>query len=746
VAPTETEEQFLQGTVRRVTYRSPETGFGVMRIDSDTNNIEVTLVGEIPATVASGSLVLARGSYQKHPKFGDQFKAFSITEVEPTTEEGLIRYLASGSIKGFGEILAERVVTKFGTDTIRVLDEEPHRLAEVTGIGKRKLDEILLSWQELRKDREVQLFFSEYGISGGLAHKISRAYGKKAIEKIKSNPYLLCQDLWGVGFQTADKIALKIGIDRGSDQRLGAGLEHALKTAAEDGHTCLPESVLIEKTAKQLQFADHKKIETALERIVSEARIIRDQLNGRVLFYSPLLHQAECALAAHLRKLIGSEVAKIDQALVEAATGEDYLASSLESRMITLSEEQRNALRLAARSPLTVITGGPGCGKTTLVRALVSMFRKAGLNIRLASPTGRAAQRLSEVCEHEASTIHRLLKFDPIEQGFVHCAGNPIEECDVLMIDETSMLDVPLAEALLQGLPNGARVIFIGDADQLPSVGPGLFLGELLEIARSSTIRLTNLFRRANESLISVAAYAVNAGDIPNIPEPDGVTKSDAYFLPIQEAVEGAALIEKLVSDQIPKKFGFQPSEITVLTPMNQGLLGTLALNQRLQERYRGKGLKGVSSGLIEFRLGDRVCQRVNNYQIHPSGVFNGDQGEVVGVDHDNKMIVVRLWDGREIEYTKESLNQLDLAYALSIHRSQGSEIPAVVLALHESHSILLERQLLYTAITRAKKLLVIVGSRRALAIATKRTRSRARFTGLLLRSLQAGSEKGPKC
>jgi len=729
----------LQGTVRRVTFRSAETGFGVLKIEvssssSERRDGELTMVGEIPATIAAGTLILARGRYQTHPKFGEQFRAYSINETEPTTDEGLIRYLSSGSIRGFGEVLAGRVVSAFGTDTIRILDQEPYRLIDVPGIGKKKLEEILASWSEIRQDREAQLFFHEHGIPSSLAQKIMRAFGKRAVERVKENPYELCDALWGVGFLTADRLALSLGIDPLSDQRIVAALEFTLKQSAEDGHTYLPEEVLLERTIRQLGAEANEKLLGAIERAVAEGRVIRETLGGRHLVYSRALHEAETKLAGYLKERLASVVPTLAPHIIAAAASADYLASATDSRLIVLSEEQRRALEIAASSSLTVITGGPGCGKTTLVRALVGMFRRAGLVVKLAAPTGRAAQRLSEVCEHEASTIHRLLKYEPVDRGFLHGAGYLLE-CDVLMIDESSMLDIQLAEALLQAVPRGARVIFIGDADQLPSVGPGLFLGELLEIAQRTTIRLTNLFRRANESLISVAAHQINSGDLPVIPEPDGVTKSDAYFLPIREAVEGGALVERLVSEQIPKKFGFRGTEITVLTPMNQGELGTQTLNRRLQERHipSSLGLPAVSFGGLEFRLGDRVCQRVNNYQLS-SGVFNGDQGEVIGVDQENKRLVVRLWDGREVEYPKETLPQLDLAYALSIHRSQGSEIPVVVLVLHDSHAILLERQLIYTAITRAKKLLIIVGSRRAFVMAVKKTRSRRRYSGLVLR------------
>jgi len=736
----ESSETIIQAIVDRVTFRNPSTGFAVVKTTlSNSTSLgrpsELVIIGEVDTGIGSGTLIQARGSFQKHAKFGEQFKAFSIIETIPTTNEGLLRYFNSGVVKGFGSVLAQRALDKFEDDLVRIMDEEPHRLIEVPGIGKKKLEEILESWVKIRGNREAELFFHQNGVPAHLAKRVISRYGKRATEIVKNNPYILVDELYGVGFLSADKLALALGIDRTSDQRLQAGLEFALKEASNDGHTYLPVDVLINRAAKLLAVDDHEKLIESLARAISEDKIVSETLNSQELIYSKALYDAEYSVAASLKQLLESEVKALPTTTVESASESAYPASASESRLIFLSSEQQAALRLAASSPITVITGGPGCGKTTLVRALVAMFRRAGFLIRLAAPTGRAAQRLSEVCEHEASTIHRLLKYEPSDRGFLHGKHYKLE-ADVLMVDETSMLDISLARSLLEAINKGTRVIFVGDADQLPSVGPGLFLSDLLQVAQSKTVKLTNLFRRATESLISVAAFQVNSGEVPDINEPDGTGKRDAYFLPVHEQIEGAALIEKLVTEQIPKKFGFAIKDITVLTPMNQGELGTIQLNKRLQEKVlpSAKGVPSITFGNQQFRLGDRVCQRVNNYQLGTTGVFNGDQGEVIGVDQEKVQLTVKLWDGREVEYSKDVLPQLDLAYALSIHRSQGSEIPAVVLAIHDSQAILLERQLLYTAITRAKKLLIIVGTRRALVMAVKKTRSRRRYSGLALR------------
>ncbi len=696
-----------------------------------------TIVGVFPETIAAGTNIVARGEWQRHPKFGRQFRARSVTEADPTGKEAIARYLASDAVKGFGPTLAARVVEKFGDETLEVIDREPHRLLEVSGVGQKKLDEILGSWQEKRNIREVLLFFQNHGISLSLSQRIYNFYGDRAIEVVSSNPYVLAREVWGIGFQTADRIAAALGADKDSAERVIAGVLHALESSASDGHCYIPREVLIEKAAKLLNLESPQLIEKAILDASLAGELIDE--DGRI--YGPDLYTAEQQLARSLAARTDQDIRlqkEIEDHLLQAACNKTIMSyRSAEGRdskpeVVRLSEQQKSALKLAATKPLVVITGGPGCGKTTVLQTLAGMFRQAGLETKLAAPTGRAAQRMAEVCGMPASTIHRLLKYDPIKRAFVHDQYEQLD-LDALIIDESSMIDVPLAAALLRAVPPTARVVIVGDADQLPSVGPGLFLSDVLTVQSIPRVRLTTLFRRADESSITSIAHQINLGSIPRIPEPDGTIKTDAYFLPAKTPEDAAALIERLVTEQIPKKFGFRGSDITVLTPMNQGSLGVIALNQRLQQKLVPSlpGMASVRIGNIELRPGDRVCQRVNNYNLHASGVFNGDQGKVVGVDAGSKSVFVELWDGREIEYPSENLYQLDLAYALTIHRSQGSEVPVVILALHDSHTIMLERQLVYTGITRAKSLLIVVGTRKALATATKRSRSRKRFTRL---------------
>ena len=745
IAATGEEDRFklLKGSVLRVTYRSDDTGFGVMRAEAsgtDLRDTSVTVVGVLPSTLNSGTNFIARGEWRTHPKFGRQFNARSITETAPTSKEAIVRYLGSGVIKGFGPKLAERVVQQFGEESISILDNEPERLLEVPGIGGKKLQELKAAWDEKKNLREVMLFFQNHGVSLALAQRIYRSYRERAIEVVKQNPYILSRDVWGIGFLTADKIAQAFGIEPTALVRIIAGLVHTLKRASDDGHCFLPREQLLAKAASLLEVGDESLVVDGLAMAALQGELVVD---GESI-YLPLILQAETELARSIKARIERLIPALDigEPLIMdtirggITTGEDDTGTV---RIVHLSDQQQQTLRQAATRTLTVITGGPGCGKTTVVRAISRLFRRAGLQTKLAAPTGRAAQRLAEVCDMKASTIHRLLKYDPVNRSFLHDDRTPLP-LDAIIIDESSMIDVQLAASLFRAIPVTARIVVVGDADQLPSVGPGLFLADLLQIETVPRIRLTQLFRRSAESSINGIAHDINAGVVPQIPEPDGKVKCDAYFLPVREPHEAAEMIERLVVDQIPRKFGFSGSQITVLTPMNQGEIGTISLNQRLQQRLipADSGFPSVKTAAIEFRLGDRVCQRVNNYNLHANGVFNGDQGEVIGIDAEARKVIVKLWDQRQIEYPSEDLYQLDLAYALTIHRSQGSEVPVVVLLLHESHNILLERQLVYTAVTRAKKLLIVVGTKKALHMAVKRSRSRKRFTALAERVIGA--------
>jgi exodeoxyribonuclease V alpha subunit len=724
-------DEFFSGTIEKISYRNPENGFSVLRASSDTSNdlSQHTVVGLCSHHLSEGSSFIARGSWQSHSKFGKQFKAASITERMPTSRESIIKYLASGLVKGIGEKLAERIVNHFGEDTLQIIESTPERISEVSGIGESKVEELKRIWAERKEERETLLYFQNYGISPALSRRIYNAFGATSIETVKNNPYILCHEVWGIGFHTADKIASALGIEAEDTERLMAGFRYLLEESQSEGHTYIPYTLLLRKAMTLLSISE----ETLLAKALNQACLHGHIHNDSERYYVPSLFSLERNAAEKISERIHSADRShkpipahlVEETLLTRKTGEAY------TDVITLSDEQKHAVELAAKEPLLVITGGPGCGKTTVVKSLVSLYRKAGLQIRLCAPTGRAAQRLQEVCAVEASTIHRLLKFDPIKRAFMHDESNPLP-FDVLIIDESSMIDIPLASSLLRAIKNSSRLIFVGDADQLPSVGPGLFFADLLEIDSVPKVKLTRLFRRSEESSINEIAHQINRGSTPSIPQPDGTGIRDAYFIPIKNSAAGIPLIERLVSEQIPKKFNIPSRDITVLSPMNQGDLGIISLNKRLQQKLLAPSPNAprVIAGSNSFFVGDRVCQRVNNYSIHDNGVFNGEQGIIYGIDTEAKSVYVKLWDGRDITYTKDDISQLDLAYALTIHRSQGSEVPVIVLILHDSHRIMLERQLFYTAVTRAKKLLVLVGTQKAISVASRQIRSSRRYTG----------------
>ena len=747
----EADYVLINGAIDRFTFRNPSNGFVIaqLRIDQDDKRVQslpgmmersakIAVIGTFPSSVDVGTYVVVRGRWEIHPKFGKQLRAFSVTETKPTTVETIEAYLSSPSVRGIGPQLAERIVKHFGEDTLNIIDTDPQRLLEVPGIKRKKLNEILLHWKEQKNQREVNIFFQNYGVSFSLAKRIYEEFAEHTIEVVKSNPYILARTVRGIGFLTADRIAMSLGLSKNSPERLEAGMRYTLETAMEDGHTFLLEEELIQRSNRLLEADVTEEKEAFISALVKKGLVIRNDTK----IYLPSMFVAEKRLSSNLAKRIlhGSLfLNKIAPETIEAVLSAPLTAvnnTDKEGELCLthnyLSEEQIQAVKLVAESPLVVITGGPGCGKTTVIRALVNLFQRAGLILKLAAPTGRAAQRMAEVTGADASTIHRMLKYDPYERAFYHCAKHPLE-LDVLIVDESSMIDLELASSLFDALEKHVRVIVVGDADQLPSVGPGLFLWDLLNVKEVPRVCLSKLFRRAEESAITHIAHDINNNQVPVIPDSNSGANSDAFFVSADNPEDAATKIEQLFVDLLPRRFGFSHSDITVLSPMNKGELGILALNKRLQSRLvpDTAEVHKLQVGDLEFRLGDRVCHRVNNYQLGGAGVFNGDQGRIIGVDLPNRALFVELWDGREIQYQGEDLAQLDLAYAITVHRSQGSEIPAVILALHDSHSILLERQLVYTAITRAKSMLVIVGTRNAIALATRRNRGRKRNSTL---------------
>lgn len=719
------EESTVTGVISRVTFHNPENGYSVLQVSTPRKLEAVTVVGTF-LKPSQGINIHARGRFITHNRFGDQFQASVITEIVPSTLEGIEKYLSSGLIKGIGPKTAQRLMEKFGENTLEVICREPEKIAAVPGIGKAKAKLIHNTCAEQRESQDTMRFLVEHGISPKLGQKIIDKYKNKTIEIISNDPYLLARQLRGVGFQTADRIALQLGVKAESPQRLKAGLYYALERAADDGHCFLPPSELFRRASALLGIGNETDLSEALEELIREDFITRRDET----VYLKHLAAAEDFVAKFIaqRSMLETEneigAEDINSALKAAA-------SELE---IEFSQDQKEAVYAAARNSVIVITGGPGCGKTTLIKALSHLFRGANLRLMLAAPTGRAAQRMAQVCEYPASTIHRLLKYDPRSGTFTFGINDPLP-ADAVIVDEASMIDISLAKDLFSAIPKNAKLILVGDKDQLPSVGPGRVFADLIASQQIKTIQLTKLFRRAEDSNINDIAFMINSGLAPNIPEPDGVTKTDSYFIPKRDPEDAAHTIQRLVSDHIPRKFSIKLADITVLTPSNRGVLGTVELNKGLQAKLNPPTALGIDGELEVgdniFRIGDRVCQRVNNYQIDPHGVFNGDVGQIYSIERAARRMVVELWDGRLIKYESGDLHQLSLAYAVTVHRSQGSEIPCVVLALTDAHFTLLERQLIYTAVTRAKKLLILVGSKRALEIACRRINTQKRCTAL---------------
>lgn len=727
------EEQVVRGEVTRVTFRNPGNGYSVIQLKIPSQSEQLTVVGTFEE-VGVGANVMVRGVFSEHKKYGRQLTARSISVTTPSTKEGIERYLSSGVIKGLGKKTAKRLVDEFGESTMDVLYQDPDRIANVSGIGRHRAQIIAESLADRKEVREIMRFLIEHNVSTNLSERIYDAYGSKAVETIRSDPYILARQMRGVGFATADAIALNLGLELHSPQRIKAGVYYVLEKAMDEGHCYLDEETLLYRARDLLELPDTDEALPHLEQLITEQFLIREE----DAIYLKRLYEAE-KFVAHfvVDRIPPLEIPRVSDEGVESA-----LSLAEREAGIEFSAEQREAVRDATKYRLLLITGGPGCGKTTIIQALVKTFRQAGQNVALAAPTGRAAQRMSQVCGRPAQTIHRLLRYDPFKRGFFFNRSVPLEvegeSVDVVIIDEASMIDLLLAKDLLEAIPDDATLILVGDKDQLPSVGPGRVFADLISQSELQTVSLSRLFRRDKASTINDIAHSMNAGIVPDIPEPDGETKVDAYFLPRKDPGEVIRTIQSLVANQIPTKFGLSSSDIAVLTPSNRGPLGTIRLNTELQEFLNPLSDPNEKNVLRfpdrELRVGDRVCQRVNNYQIDDLGVFNGDGGVVYSLDAKEKSVVVEMWDGRLISYSTSEISQLSLAYAVTVHRSQGTEIPCVLLVLHESHYSLLERQLIYTAITRAKQLLIVVGSHRALSMAVGRVSGKRRLSGLSAR------------
>ena len=715
----------LEGIAERVVYASEETGWTVVRVAVRGRRDLVTAVGNMPG-IQPGETVRIHGSWVVDRRYGDQFRVESYLTITPATLAGIEKYLGSGLVRGIGKVMAHRLVRHFGLETLEVIDHAAERLTEVDGIGPVRSERIQAAWVEQRDIKEVMVFLQSHGVSTAYAVKIYKEYGNRAIPVVTHNPYRLAVDIFGIGFKTADRIAASLGIEPTSPRRAEAGILHVLGEHSNEGHVYYPRQQLIEQTAALLGV-DSTTVDSALATLVSERRVVLEfpgepEKEGGGAVYLASLHQAEEGLAERLAALLSSTEQPVDID-VERATAWFERHSG-----IRLSPEQRAAVRACLESKVLVITGGPGTGKTTVVNAVTRILARKGLRILLAAPTGRAAKRMNEATGHEAKTIHRLLEFSPAAMSFTHNQYNPID-ADALIVDEVSMVDAVLAYNLLKAVPSRCRLILVGDVDQLPSVGPGSVLRDLIRSHALNVVWLTEIFRQAARSLIVLNAHRVNRGEMPII---DSTVQQPADFFLIERAEpeEVVTTLKGLVSERIPVRFGLDAiDDIQVLTPMNRGLLGVEALNAELQSLLNPGGTE-IVRGSRALRIGDKVMQVRNNYTLE---VFNGDIGRLAAIDDVERLVRVR-YDDRLVTYDYADLDELTLAYACSIHKSQGSEYPAVVIPIHTQHYVMLQRNLLYTALTRGKQLVVIIGTRKAIAIAVKNNRIEGRFTHLAKR------------
>jgi len=720
----------VKGVVERITYNNEEDGYSVIQLKVPGKRDLVTAVGSF-ASLAPGEVLKMEGSWGVHPRYGEQFKVERYESAAPATLQGIQKYLGSGLIKGIGPVMARRIVGLFGTETLDVIDTEDFRLLEVDGIGKVRLDQIRRAWADQKEIRDLMVFLQGHGISPVYATRIYKQYGGDARRMVQENPYRLATDITGIGFLTADRIALKMGFSHDSVERAEAGLLYAAQQAADEGHVCLPQKTHLERAQAHLEIPPDV-LETALRRLVESRQVvvqevaepIATRLDDTRAVYLRGYHFAESQAAQRLLQL---QAFRPLQRKIDPDAALAWLQGKLPFRLAPMQEQ---AVRQALLDKVVVITGGPGTGKTTLVRAILTIFRQLGGQCCLAAPTGRAAKRLSEATNHPASTLHRLLEFSPQAGRFLRDEQKPLS-ADCIIVDECSMLDVLLTHYLLKAVPGQATLILVGDVDQLPSVGPGNVLRDLIESARFPVVRLMEIFRQARESQIIVNAHRVQQGLFPRIPE-KGEELQDFYFIEKTDPEETLQLILKLCTDRIPSRFGLDPvGEIQVLSPMNRGIVGSHRLNTALQEVLNPQGQSLDRAGQI-FRVGDKVMQIRNNYD---KDVFNGDWGRIRKIDTELQELRVEI-DGREIPYDFSELDELVLAYSITVHKAQGSEYSAVVVPLLTQHYMMLQRNLLYTAITRARKLAVIVGSKKALAIAIKNDRMQHRFT-LLSERLQ---------
>lgn len=687
----------LRCVVERITYQNPENGYSVLKVRVKGYSDLVTLVGNL-LEVPVGSVLLCRGEWKVDKRYGSQFVAATWEETMPATVYGIEKYLGSGLVKGIGPRFARAIVQRFGTETIDIIETDIERLYEVPNIGRKRVAKIRESWEKQKDIKNVMLFLQGYGVSTAYAAKIYREYGKESIDKVRENPYRLADDIWGIGFKTADGIAAKMGYGKEDPRRCRSGILYTLGQLSDEGHVYAGEEQLV-KTAEQLLEAGEAPIREVLEQMIRAEDLI---LDGEAIYLPPFYH-AECGTSRRLRDLAESTGRSLfdglfDPSSLTAETGIEY------------DEVQLAAIRQAVTSKVMVLTGGPGTGKTTTTQGIIAALKKAGLRVLLAAPTGRAAKRMSEATGMEAKTIHRLLEYNP-QDGYKRNDENPLEG-DALIVDECSMIDILLMNNLLKAVPVGIRLVFVGDIDQLASVGAGNVLRDIIDSQRIPVVRLVRIFRQAQKSRIVMNAHAINQG---RFPDTSNGRDSDFFFMREDDPERAVETIVRLVKERLPRAYRESPDRIQVLTPMQRGVVGATNLNLLLQQALNPSG-PSLNRGGYTYRQGDRVMQQRNNYD---KDVFNGDLGYIREVDTEERTLKVD-FDGKWVEYDVTELDELTLAYATTIHKAQGSEYPIVVMPVLMTHFVMLQRNLIYTGITRAKKICVLLGAAKALAYAVR--------------------------
>ena len=710
----------ITGHIERITFQNADNGWTVARMQEPKKQDLTTVVGTM-TSVQVGETVRCKGHWKNDTNFGFQFVVQEYKVEQPATLYGIQKYLGSGMIKGIGKHFAEQIVNKYGLKTLDIIEESPNLLMEdVDGIGPKRLEKIKSCWEEQKAIREVMVFLQGYGISPTYAQKVFKTYGDDSIEVIKENPYQLARDIWGIGFKTADQTAQKLGIKKDSDIRIDSGVEYALNELANEGHTCFPVDKFLEK-AHELLEVDSKMISDRLEFIEKDKRILIAplEIEGQMTacIWSQVFHICEQGIGKEIKRL---QKAISDLRKVKTQNAIEYAEKNLN---IQLADNQKLAVTNSLKEKVHIITGGPGTGKSTITKVILKILGELTKEIFLAAPTGRAAKRMTEITKREAKTIHSLLEFDFSINGFKKNRDNPLE-CDLIIVDEASMIDTVLMYNLLKAIPDKARVIFVGDIDQLPSVGAGNVLMDLIESERIPVTKLTEIFRQAAHSKIITNAHKINAGQFPDI---SNDKSGDFFFIEEEDTEKMCTLIAELVQTRLPKAYQFDSiSDIQVLSPMNRGIIGNRNLNQILQKKLNPSYEPLIKAGRT-FHDGDKVMQIQNNYD---KDVFNGDVGRIVKIDRSEQLLWVN-FDNRKVEYDFTDIDQLVLAYACSIHKYQGSETPCVIVPIHTTHYMMLYRNLVYTGITRGKKLVIVVGTKKALYMSVRNDKVAKRFTGL---------------